>query len=99
MGGLELDVFGDTPTANPNGPPPTSSARAARPHPFGVRLRWARCARLRYALPRMGEDAGKDDTLQKDFYTGSRIATKNLAEMPTKGVPGTGPDNVHGLAV
>jgi hypothetical protein len=70
MFGLVLDVFGYTPTGNPNGPPSASFSRAERLHPTGVRLRSARYARLRSASPRWGEDGGKKDNLQKQIYTG-----------------------------
>jgi hypothetical protein len=66
-----LDVFADTPTGNHGGPPSTSFPRAERPDPSGVRLRSARYAHLRSAEPRRGQDGGKKNKLQKQFYTGS----------------------------
>jgi len=71
--GLALVVFCDTPTRDHSGPPSTSFSRAARPCPSGVRLRSARCARLRSASPRRGKDGGKENKLQKEFYTGHTI--------------------------
>jgi hypothetical protein len=65
-----LDVFADTPTGNHCGPPSTSFPRAEQLHPFGVRLRLARYARLRSASPQRGEAGGKKDKLQKQIYTG-----------------------------
>ena len=70
-----LDVFVDTPTGNQGGPPSTSFPRAERLHPSGVRLRSARYARLRSASPRRGEDGGKKDNLQNQFYTGASCKT------------------------
>ncbi len=67
MFGLVWDVFVDTPTGNQRGPPSTSFARAEQ---LGVRLRSTRYARLRSASPQMGEAGGKEDKLQKQFYTG-----------------------------
>ena len=68
-----LDVFVDTPTGNQRGPPSTSFARAEQLHPFWVRLRSARYARLRSASPQRGEAGGKEDKLQKQVYTGQYI--------------------------
>jgi len=65
-----LDVFADTPTGNQRDPPSTSFSRAERLHPSGVRLRSARCARLRSASPQRGEAGWKKDKLQKANYTG-----------------------------
>jgi hypothetical protein len=64
-----VGCVGNTPTGNHCGPPSTSFSRAERLHPSGVRLRSARYARHRSASPRRGEDGGKKDNLQKDFYT------------------------------
>jgi len=73
MCGLMLDVFADTPTGNQRDPPSTSFSRAERLHPSGVRLRSARCARLRSASPQRGEAGWKKDKLQKANYTGSSL--------------------------
>ena len=73
-----LDVFVDTPTGNQRGPPSTSFPRAGRHHPSGVRLRSARYARLRSASPRRGDDGGKKDNLQKEFYTGAELVNGHI---------------------
>jgi len=75
---ISIGCVCDTPTRNPSGPPSTSFSRAARPRPSGVRQRSAR-----YASPRRGEDGGKEDNLQKDFYTGQGRSQQQQANVIT----------------
>src|SRR6266545_2926614 len=75
-----LDVFADTPTGNHCGPPSTSFARAEQLHPFGVRLRSARYARLRSASPQRGEAGGKKDNLQMHVSTATEKRPKLTEE-------------------